>query len=86
MSISYSDIYKGYVESVFKPTELDRNQIIRLALFVAAHTSEYKTYLEKYKFPDVPLDRLVLAYQAIFFDFATGVPPMIHLFVIVYRS
>ncbi|MDW7617259.1 hypothetical protein SC499_21905 [Peribacillus simplex] len=77
MSIRYADIYKGYVESDFKAIELDRNQIIRLALFVAAHTSEYKTNLEKYKFPDVPLDRLVLAHQAIFFNFATGVPPMI---------
>lgn len=54
-TIRYPDIYKEYVESVFEATDLDRNQIIRLALFVAAHSKEYKTILEKYKFPDVPL-------------------------------
>lgn len=54
-TVRYPDIYKEYVESVFKATTLDRNQIIRLALFVAAHSNEYKAILEKHKIPDVPL-------------------------------
>lgn len=54
-TVRYSDVYKTYVDSVFKSTRLDRNQIIRLALFVAAHSEEYKSILEKYKHTDVSL-------------------------------
>ena len=54
-TVRYPDMYKEYVEDVFKATSLDRNQIIRLALFVAGHSNEYKKILEKYRFADVPL-------------------------------
>jgi hypothetical protein len=54
-TVRYPDVYKQYIEDVFKVTTLDRNQIIRLALFVAAHSPEYKTILKKYKIDDVPL-------------------------------
>lgn len=54
-TVRYPDVYKTYIENVFKTTTLDRNQIIRLALFVAAHSEEYKSILKKHKIPDVPL-------------------------------
>lgn len=54
-TVRYPDMYKDYVEGVFKSTSLDRNQIIRLALFVAAHSSDYKKILKKHQFADVPL-------------------------------
>jgi hypothetical protein len=54
-TIRYPYIYKDYVEAVYQATSLDRNQIIRLALFVAAHSTEYKVILQKHKLPDVPL-------------------------------
>lgn len=54
-TVRYPDVYKPYIENVYKATTLDWNQIIRLVLFVAAHSSEYKTILNKYKLADVPL-------------------------------
>ena len=54
-TVRYPDVYKDYVEKVFQATTLDRNQIIRLALFVAAHSEEYKAILKKYRTADVPL-------------------------------
>jgi hypothetical protein len=41
------------VKEIDDSTWLDRNQIIRLALFVAAHSREYYSILEKYKKHDV---------------------------------
>jgi len=54
-TVRYPDVYKNYIENVYKATDLDRNQIIRLALFVAAHSEEYKGILQKHKMADVPL-------------------------------
>ena len=54
-TVRYPDVYKDYVEKIFKATTLDRNQIIRLALFVAAHSDEYKSILKKHQTADVPL-------------------------------
>ncbi|MFB5934635.1 MULTISPECIES: hypothetical protein [Peribacillus] len=54
-TVRYPDVYKNYIENVYKATDLDRNQIIRLALFVAAHSNEYKSILQKHKIADVPL-------------------------------
>lgn len=54
-TVRYPDMYKDYVEGVFNSTSLDRNQIIRLALFVAAHSSDYIKILKKHQFADVPL-------------------------------
>ncbi|MGX2958064.1 hypothetical protein JNUCC23_02075 [Peribacillus sp. JNUCC 23] len=54
-TVRYTDVYKDYVEEVFKATDLDRNQIFRLALFTAVHSKEYKTILKKHLAADVPL-------------------------------
>ena len=48
-SVRYSEAYEKYVKAVDESTHLDRNQIIRLALFIAGHSSEYQSILEKYK-------------------------------------
>ncbi|MCM3411446.1 hypothetical protein [Metabacillus litoralis] len=52
-TVRYSEDFREYIDQIFKSTHLDRNQILRLALFVAAHSNEYKTILSKYKKPDV---------------------------------
>ncbi|SMQ86643.1 hypothetical protein SAMN05444673_6642 [Bacillus sp. OV166] len=48
-TIRYPDVYKDYVEKVFQATTLDRNQIIRFALYVAAHSDEYNVSLKSIK-------------------------------------
>lgn len=53
-TVRYSDEYKKYVDSVFHATTLDRNQILRMALFVAAHTNEFNSIVINYKKGDVP--------------------------------
>ncbi|MGM0828076.1 MAG: hypothetical protein ACQEU4_07650 [Bacillota bacterium] len=54
-TVRYADIYGQYVNDVFHATNLDRNQIIRLALFVAANSPEYNAILSEYKKADVSL-------------------------------
>ena len=54
-TVRYSEIYRDYVDQVFHATTLDRNQIIRLALFVAANSPEYNAILSEYKKADVSL-------------------------------
>ena len=54
-TVRYADAFKYYVDSIFHSTRLDRNQIIRLALFTAAHSETYKNIIEKYKIADVSL-------------------------------
>ncbi|TYS88981.1 hypothetical protein [Rossellomorea aquimaris] len=56
-TVRYAEIYKTYIEEVFHATTLDRNQIIRLALFVAANSPEYNAILSEYKYADVLLPR-----------------------------
>lgn len=41
--------YKDYVDSLFNTTNLDRNQIMRLALYVLGHTSEGLRILEEFQ-------------------------------------
>lgn len=53
-TVRYDDVYKEYVDQVFRSTTLDRNQIIRAALFTAAHSTEFHKLLEPYKRKDVP--------------------------------
>jgi hypothetical protein len=52
-TVRYDDVYRDYVGDVFHATTLDRNQIIRLALFVAANSQEYNAILSEYKKADV---------------------------------
>jgi hypothetical protein len=54
-TVRYADVYRDYVNDVFHATILDRNQIIRLALFVAANSSEYNAILRQYQKDDVLL-------------------------------
>lgn len=39
-TVRYDDRYQEYVEQLFRATTLDRNQIMRLALFMLGHTKE----------------------------------------------
>lgn len=54
-TVRYDDVFKDYIDRLFNTTHLDRNQIIRCALFAAAYSSEYQCILEKYKKSDVTL-------------------------------
>lgn len=54
-TVRYDDVFRDYVDSLFRATHLDRNQIIRGALFAAAHSEEFQKLLEPYKKGDVPL-------------------------------
>jgi hypothetical protein len=54
-TVRYPNTYEKYVRELDESTHLDRNQIIRLALFMAAHSSEYQAILKKYKKADVIL-------------------------------
>ncbi|WP_226677055.1 hypothetical protein [Rossellomorea aquimaris] len=56
-TVRYSEVYRKYVDDVFHATSLDRNQIIRLALFVAANSPEYNAILRQYQKADVLLPR-----------------------------
>lgn len=40
-TVRYDDQYRKYVDELFRATTLDRNQIIRLALFSAAYSKEF---------------------------------------------
>lgn len=53
-TVRYSDVYKAYVDDLFHATTLDRNQIIRAALFVAGHSEEFTKLMNDYKKGDVP--------------------------------
>ncbi|OAK72700.1 hypothetical protein [Lederbergia galactosidilytica] len=54
-TVRYSDVYKSYVDDLFQSTHLDRNQIIRAALFTAAHSSVFLKLMNENKRPDVLL-------------------------------
>ena len=53
-TVRYDDVFKTYVDDLFHATHLDRNQIIRAALFAAAHTREFYDLLRPYLRGDVP--------------------------------
>jgi hypothetical protein len=44
-TVRYADVYRDYIDQVFQATTLDRNQIIRLALFIAANSEDYRAIL-----------------------------------------
>lgn len=54
-TIRYNDVFKDYVDQLFQSTNLDRNQIFRLAMFAAAQSECFTLILDKYKLKDVPL-------------------------------
>ncbi|WP_458414516.1 hypothetical protein ACNQFZ_06525 [Schinkia sp. CFF1] len=45
--------YRDYINSLHDSTVLDKNQIIRLMMFVAAHTNDFKVIISEYKRSDV---------------------------------
>ncbi|MGM7724387.1 hypothetical protein [Metabacillus sp. Hm71] len=54
-TVRYDEAFRNYVDSLFHATHLDRNQIIRGALFAAAHSKEFADLLTIYKKPGVSL-------------------------------
>jgi hypothetical protein len=45
-TVRYHDIFKEYVNDLFHSSRLDRNQIIRLALFAAPYSSFFQQELK----------------------------------------
>ncbi|WP_155010692.1 hypothetical protein [Priestia megaterium] len=54
-TVRYHSMYRTYVDSLFQATKLDRNQIMRCALFTAAHNPVFLALMKQYKMSDVPL-------------------------------
>jgi hypothetical protein len=54
-TVRYADCYQQYVDKMFQSTTLDRNQIIRAALFTAAHSDEFLKLMKQNQKADVPL-------------------------------
>lgn len=42
-------VYKNHIDSIYESTSLDKNQIMRLMMFIAAHSSEFKGILMDYR-------------------------------------
>lgn len=45
--------FKNYIDSLNQVTSLDKNQIMRLMIFIAAHSGEFKQIIAEYKKADV---------------------------------
>ncbi|MGN2275164.1 hypothetical protein [Priestia megaterium] len=54
-TVRYHSMYRTYVDTLFQATELDRNQIMRCALFTAAHNPVFLALMNQYKMTDVSL-------------------------------
>jgi hypothetical protein len=54
-TVRYSDSFREYIDRLFNATHLDRNQLLRAALFAAAHSKEFQSIVQKYKKCDVTL-------------------------------
>ncbi|MDX5476610.1 MAG: hypothetical protein LPK00_13830 [Bacillaceae bacterium] len=59
-TVRYHEIFRIYVDDLFKVTSLDRNQIIRAALFTAAYSKEFDQLIKPFAYlqevgVDVPL-------------------------------
>lgn len=52
-TVRYDAAYQTYINSLFRATMLDRNQLIRLALFTAGHSDDYYAILRQYARKDV---------------------------------
>ena len=53
-TVRYAEAFREYVDQLFQATTLDRNQILRGALFAAAHSQEFQELLKTYWKGDVP--------------------------------
>ncbi len=53
-TVRYDDLFKQYVNDLFHASDLDRNQIFRLALFTLPHSMEGKEELERFKNQPLP--------------------------------
>jgi hypothetical protein len=53
-TVRYDDVFKTFVDDMFRATSLDRNQIIRAALFAAAHSETFQQILQPYMKKDAP--------------------------------
>jgi hypothetical protein len=53
-TVRYDDSFKEYVDGLFVATTLDRNQIMRLALFLLGHTREGKDVLTSFATSPLP--------------------------------
>lgn len=47
-TVRYDDLYQDYVTNLYNCTDLDRNQIIRAALFIAGHTEQFREIINPY--------------------------------------
>lgn len=56
-TVRYDASYRDYVNDLFHSTTLDRNQLIRAALFIAAHSEDYTRLLKPYMKKDVLFPR-----------------------------
>lgn len=54
-TIRCSDVYRTYFDELFHATTLDRNQIMRCAMFSAAYNPLFLELMNHYKRSDVPL-------------------------------
>jgi hypothetical protein len=54
-TVRYADVFKVYVDDLFHVTTLDRNQIMRAALFAAAFSPNFQALMNQYKKGDVLL-------------------------------
>ncbi len=41
--------FKDYIDSLYKVTSLDKNQIMRMMMFVSAHSEDFKFVISEYK-------------------------------------
>lgn len=54
-TVRYPDIYKEFVDELFRLTGLDRNKIIRCCMFTSIYNPAFLKIMETYKHDDVPL-------------------------------
>lgn len=77
-TVRYDESFREYVDELFQATNLDRNQIMRLALFLLGHTKEgidVLTFFSSSPLPDPKWDRnnMVLWYgKECNFEFSAG--------------
>jgi hypothetical protein len=56
-TVRYDDSYRVYVDDLYKATHLDRNQILRCALFAASLSREFSLLLSPYRKRGVDLPK-----------------------------